>query len=259
MRKFGALLLVIIIVIIAVVAYTRSQTDNVAVKNFTECAEAGYPIMESYPRQCQTPEGVTFTEEIVDDKSDLIRLTSPVRNAVVTSPLTVVGEARGNWFFEASFPVVIKDANGKVLGQTPAQAEGEWMTTEFVPFRGTLTFTRPTTTTGTLELQKDNASGLPENDDSLIIPIRFSATSSTSTPTSVDSASGGTMLAQCRPTGCSSQICSDEDVVSTCEYKAEYACYQSAKCERQSDGHCGWTSSSALTMCINQARSNNTL
>lgn len=34
-----------------------------AITNFTQCATAGYPIMESYPRQCRTPEGVTFVEE----------------------------------------------------------------------------------------------------------------------------------------------------------------------------------------------------
>ena len=32
--------------------------------NFDECVQAGYPVMESYPRQCRTPEGKTFTEII---------------------------------------------------------------------------------------------------------------------------------------------------------------------------------------------------
>lgn len=34
-----------------------------AVTNFEECAEAGYPVMESYPRQCRTPDGKNFTED----------------------------------------------------------------------------------------------------------------------------------------------------------------------------------------------------
>jgi len=51
--------------------------------------------------------------------------------------------------------------------------------------------------------------------------------------------------------GCSSQICSDQpDVASTCEYRAEYGCYQSARCERQTNGSCGWTQTSALTQCL---------
>lgn len=54
----------------------------------------------------------------------------------------------------------------------------------------------------------------------------------------------------CKPTGCSSQICSDEDVVTTCEYRAEYACYKNAKCERQPNGKCGWTNTPELQACL---------
>lgn len=54
----------------------------------------------------------------------------------------------------------------------------------------------------------------------------------------------------CRPTGCSGQICADEDVVSTCEWTPIYACYKTAKCEKQSDGKCGWTKTSELESCL---------
>jgi len=51
--------------------------------------------------------------------------------------------------------------------------------------------------------------------------------------------------------GCSGQICSDrEGVVSTCEWREEYACYQQATCERQADGACGWTSTAELDACL---------
>ncbi|MCP4647952.1 MAG: hypothetical protein GY852_09520 [bacterium] len=36
----------------------------VEINSFDECAAAGYPIMESYPRQCAVPGGETFTEEV---------------------------------------------------------------------------------------------------------------------------------------------------------------------------------------------------
>jgi len=35
-----------------------------AVTNFEECINAGYPVMESYPRQCRVPEGELFSEKI---------------------------------------------------------------------------------------------------------------------------------------------------------------------------------------------------
>lgn len=57
--------------------------------------------------------------------------------------------------------------------------------------------------------------------------------------------------AGCFVGGCSGQVCSDQEgVVSTCEWRAEYACYQTATCERQADGECGWTETPELTACL---------
>ena len=59
---------------------------------------------------------------------------------------------------------------------------------------------------------------------------------------------------KCVSAGCSSHVCTEEseaaNIVTTCEYKAEYACYRSAKCERQMNGHCGWTKTPALDTCL---------
>ena len=106
-------------------------------------------------------------------ENDKIRLTAPLAQAIVSSPLTVSGEARGTWYFEASFPVRLVDANGGELAAAPARANGEWMTTDFVPFDVVLTFSIPATATGTLVLVKDNPSGLSANADSVSIPVRF--------------------------------------------------------------------------------------
>jgi eight-cysteine-cluster-containing protein len=55
--------------------------------------------------------------------------------------------------------------------------------------------------------------------------------------------------------GCSGQICSEEEgVISTCEYREEYACYQKAKCERQSNGQCGWTPTAGLQACLDSVQ-----
>lgn len=56
--------------------------------------------------------------------------------------------------------------------------------------------------------------------------------------------------ATCKKTGCSSQICSDQDIASTCEWQEEYACYQTAICERQADGNCGFRQTAELTSCL---------
>jgi hypothetical protein len=65
--------------------------------------------------------------------------------------------------------------------------------------------------------------------------------------------SGGDKLSQCRPTGCSRHLCADEELATTCEWRGEYACYQTARCERQTDGKCGWTMDDALASCLGKS------
>jgi len=110
------------------------------IANFDECAAAGNPVMESYPRQCRTQDGRLFVEEV-----------------------TPAG------------------------GIFPAQGEG----------------------------------------------IVFNS---------------------CAVAGCSQQLCVSADeastIVTTCEYRAEYACYKEASCEPQADGKCGWTLTPELQRCL---------
>lgn len=106
---------------------------------------------------------------------DLIRVDSPAQNPKkdIESPVIISGIARGNWYFEASFPVEILDEDRTILGTGIAQAQGEWMTTDYVPFRGEIIFKKPKGKNGFMVFKKDNPSGLPEHDDSLEIPIKF--------------------------------------------------------------------------------------
>ncbi|MDO8668904.1 MAG: Gmad2 immunoglobulin-like domain-containing protein [Candidatus Buchananbacteria bacterium] len=144
------------------------------VTNFEECAALGQPIVESYPRQCQF-NGQNFVEDIGNGlaKADLIRVDNPLPNQKINNPVIISGVARGYWFFEASFPVNVYDDNSNLLGTGIAQAQSDWMTTDFVPFSLTLQFSQPQTAKGVLILRKDNPSGLPENEDQLEIPIFF--------------------------------------------------------------------------------------
>ena len=54
----------------------------------------------------------------------------------------------------------------------------------------------------------------------------------------------------CFKTGCSRQVCADEEVVTTCEYRPEYECYKRARCERQANGECGFTDTPELRTCL---------
>lgn len=87
--------------------------------------------------------------------------------------MIVTGSVVGTWYFEASFPVILKDANGKILIETTAKALSDWMTTSTVPFSANLTFATSTASSGVLILKKDNPSGLPEKDKQIEIPVTF--------------------------------------------------------------------------------------
>ncbi len=94
---------------------------------------------------------------------------------VVSSPLTLTGKARGNWYFEAGFPVEIIDANNKLIANGVAKAQGDWMTVDFVPFQVELMFPTPLSgdMNATLVFRKDNPSGEPRNDDQMRFPVRI--------------------------------------------------------------------------------------
>ena len=94
----------------------------------------------------------------------------PKEGDVVESPLIITGKARGSWFFEASFPINILDESGQKIAEGIAQAEGDWMTTEYVPFRAEIGFAHKNNGRGTVVLKRDNPSGLPEHDRQINIP-----------------------------------------------------------------------------------------
>ena len=54
----------------------------------------------------------------------------------------------------------------------------------------------------------------------------------------------------CIISGCSAEVCSDQAVVTPCIWRDAYACFRDARCERQSDGACGWTQTSELVACL---------
>ncbi len=105
---------------------------------------------------------------------DLITVDSPTKGEQISSPVTITGFARGTWYFEASFPIEIADATGKIIGQGHAEAQSDWMTENFVPFTAVVTFyEQPEGSTGTIIVHKDNPSGDAARDRALQIPITF--------------------------------------------------------------------------------------
>ncbi len=129
------------------------------------------PTPASAPTTADLSEPVSSTTSTdVQPLHERVVVTSPRSGATVGKTFVVAGSAPGNWFFEASFPVQVRDKDNNKIGQSIAQAQGEWMTTELVTFTTSVTVSNYSGP-ATLVLLRDNPSGLPENDDALEVPI----------------------------------------------------------------------------------------
>ncbi len=183
--KIKIIVLVLAFIVIAgiVLFYQTEKKAILTISTFEQCAENGFLILESYPARCTTSDGRTFTQIIKNNPADtaaqsshkLISVAIPTPRSLIQSPLTATGTARGYWFFEASFPIELFDENNQLIAQGIGQAQGDWMTEDFVPFTATLTYTNSVEQNGTLVFKKDNPSGLSENDDELRIPVVIGA------------------------------------------------------------------------------------
>ncbi len=101
-----------------------------------------------------------------------IVVSYPVENQEVSNPIKIEGKARGNWFFEGSFPIQLVDTNGNIVTSTIATAQGEWMTADFVNFTASIEYNKASSTKHALiVLNKDNPSGNPDFDQSIFIPV----------------------------------------------------------------------------------------
>lgn len=115
-----------------------------------------------------TPAPATSTEP--SPLSLRVSIDSPKSGATVAQKFAISGKAPGNWYFEAVFPIIVTAADGSEIARAQGRAQGDWMTTELVPFTAEIdagSYTGP----ATVNLLRDNPSGLPENEDSVSIDI----------------------------------------------------------------------------------------
>lgn len=114
---------------------------------------------------------VDAEELVVEPALSTIELLAPKPGKTIQSPYQIRGFARGSWYFEGSFPVILKDINGVVISETYAQAQSDWMTDEMVPFVSQLEYLIDSPQEAVLILRKDNPSGLVELDEEISFSI----------------------------------------------------------------------------------------
>ena len=71
------ILILIVFISLIIVSFYKELNKNEKITNFEECASAGFPVGESYPRQCWTPNGKHFVEEITWKNDGIILMQNP--------------------------------------------------------------------------------------------------------------------------------------------------------------------------------------
>lgn len=149
-----------------------TNTDSDPVNSFQKCAAAGYPVMESFPRQCRMGERL-FVEPTSNDSQVTegvnIKVFAPTPNAEIRSPVLIRGEAR---VFENQFAYRLRDADGTELVRGMAAANSPDVG-QFGGFELTVNFPRGRGTSGTIEVFQYSAQDGSEI-DKVVVPVRFS-------------------------------------------------------------------------------------
>lgn len=66
----AALFFIIVASVAGVITYILIKDDSDEINSYEECVEAGNPILETYPEQCKTSDGKTFTRKLTQEEQD---------------------------------------------------------------------------------------------------------------------------------------------------------------------------------------------
>ena len=158
--KFLIALLAIIIIVLAWFLFTTpAVAPTVPASQATTTAQSTQPTSANSSSVSNAP---LDTQVVV---------TTPLPNATVPHEFTVAGTAPNQWFDEAVFPMQVRDANDDLIGTSQGQAQGDWTQPGLVTFTSHMTVDASYEGPANLILLKDNPSGLPQNIDSVTIPI----------------------------------------------------------------------------------------
>jgi len=156
-------------------AYMSFVSGKDAEAFIAACLNGEYPeVIKRYMAEINNQ---VVADPILDAPAEvtpIIEITAPKENALVTSPLRVSGTARGYWFFEATAPVDVYNEGATIIGQGYITATESWMTEDFVPFEGTITYETELIKTGepiTLVFNRANPSGIPDNAESVSVSV----------------------------------------------------------------------------------------
>lgn len=109
--------------------------------------------------------------QMLGKTEDLISFSIASGTKVPKGILSYRGSIKGGWFFEANILINILDKDKNVIKASNAVAKTDWQTAEPVEFEGNIDFTGLPAGPAYFEIHNDNASGEPQFDKFIQIPI----------------------------------------------------------------------------------------
>jgi hypothetical protein len=168
--KLNSVLLFVLIVLVSGAIYIMLQNKEtyLNVFHFSPTLGLGDSPKPSVGEQepLLNKEGISGNANI----DDLISFSiSPYTK--VHGILSYRGVIKGGYFFEANILINILDAKKNILKKSNAVATTEWTTAGPVSFEGNIDFNGLPKGFAYFQIENDNASGLPQYDKSILIPI----------------------------------------------------------------------------------------
>lgn len=173
MKKTSIIIIGAVILVFLIILAVRflSGPEDAWICQGTQWVKHGNPAAPIPTESCN---GNSLNQAAKQDSKQpaTLKVEMPKIDDRIASPVIVSGQAK-NWYFEGAFLVKIVNENGKELGRGNAVALEEWMTAEFVPFKGSITFDAQGAKSGKIIFEKDNPSGLPQNAEAYAMPVKF--------------------------------------------------------------------------------------
>ncbi len=119
----------------------------------------------------EEPKKVEPVVSLVTGRKDDLVSFSIAPGSKVHGVVAYTGTIKGGYFFEGNIIMHVLNSSKKHIGETHGTATSDWMTAGPVDFKGTLDFSSLPKGPAYIEIHNDNASGLPENEKSLMFPV----------------------------------------------------------------------------------------
>lgn len=107
-RGFAAIILILALSGLVLIGFGTYYFKNnlKSINSFEDCAKAGYPVMESYPAQCNTPDGKHFVQQLSEEEKNNLTPPSPKTTNQETKDKGIYTNKSEN--YQISYPESLK-------------------------------------------------------------------------------------------------------------------------------------------------------